>query len=92
MTSRDHFLYFSGSDLFGEPWPQPPRRGRPRHEPTARSRAKVRRMTANGSTQVEIGRALGVSLPTLRLNYPAELQSKSQTGARRDQRDRRINP
>lgn|GEM_PF-6241746 len=79
-------------DMFGQP--VPPRRGpgRPRHLPTSESRALVERLRGAGVEQAEIAEALGVSLPTLRLNYPIELQSQSQTGARRDQRDRRKNP
>ena len=76
-------------DLFGEPVPPKRAPGRPRHVPTGESRALVEQLRGEGGEQVEIAAALGVSLPTLRLNYAAELQSKSQTGARRDRRDTR---
>lgn len=83
----EDYLHFPLSDLFGwcAPPPRPP--GRPRHEPTPAQRAKVARMHQAGAKQPAIARALRVSLPTLRLCYASELESASQTGARRVARD-----
>jgi hypothetical protein len=79
--------YFRGCDLFGDPIALPRGRGRPRHIPTERTRALVRQLRADGLNQGAIAQALGITIPTLLLNYPAELGSKSQTGARRAVRD-----
>ena len=89
MPDRKCFLYFSPLDMFGEPWPEPPRVGRPRHEPTRKSRALVKRMRERGCEQVEIAKRLGISLPTLRLNYAKQLGSRSKAGQQRAQRDQR---
>ncbi len=45
-------------------------------------------LRADGLNQGAIAQALGISIPTLLLNYPAELRSKSQAAARRRRRDR----
>lgn len=76
-------------DLFGEP--VDPRRGqvgRPRHMPSDPRRAKVAELHAAGFSHLEIAAALGITAPTLRLNYPAELNSRSQTWRRQLERDR----
>lgn len=77
-------------DLFGNPvppnWGQ---KGRPRFMPTAADRRLVRRLHREGLSQLDIAAALGITGPTLRLNFRAELQSNSQTGARRARRDRK---
>ena len=81
-------MYFP-LDLFGEPI-LPPKRGpigRPRHRPSKASRAKVRRLRAKGCDQIAIAARLGISGPTLRLNYAVELGSTSTTGLRRVERD-----
>lgn len=71
-------------DLFGDPIaPGSGRRGRPIHLPSAASRALVASMRADGAKQTEVCAALGISAPTLRLNYPRELGSSSTTWRRR---------
>lgn len=70
-------------DLFGEPMRPPRGKGRPRHEPTEQLRAKVRGLRLAGRTQPEIAAAIGLTVPTLALNYASELESTSQTGRRR---------
>lgn len=75
-------------DLFGDPID--PRRGlsgRPRHMPTAAHRALVRELRAEGKPQVAIAQALGITVPTLQLNYPKELNSTSQAWHKRAVRD-----
>lgn len=47
--------------------------GRPRHEPTGRSRDRVRILVAAGMGTAEIAVALGISEPTVRRHYAAEL-------------------
>ena len=75
-------------DLFGLPVdPGQGKRGRPRYVPTDDDRQRVGAMHAAGADQQTIAQALGVTCPTLRLNYAAELGSKSKTGARRDKRE-----
>lgn len=68
-------------DLFGCPVEH--RLGRPRHLPSEASRALVAKLREGGATQVEIAEVIGLSLPTLRLNYPTELGSGSSTWRRR---------
>jgi hypothetical protein len=71
-------------DLFGQPVePRSSRGGRPRHLPTPASRALVAELHAGGATQAEIADAIGITPPTLRLNYPEELGSTSTTWRRR---------
>jgi len=53
----------------------PGRRGRPRIEPSQQQRDDVRTLAARGVTREQIARALGVSLPTLRNYFPAELRA-----------------
>lgn len=48
-------------------------RGRPRHEPTPESRRRVAIAAAGGLSQEAIATGLGVSAPTLRRCYRAEL-------------------
>jgi len=71
-------------DLFGQPierrGSQP---GRPRHLPTAASRALVAELRTGGATQATIAKALRITMPTLRLNYPVELGSSSIVWRRR---------
>lgn len=61
--------------------------GRPVHMPSPETRRTVRDLRAAGALQLEIAKALGISLPTLRLNYAIELQSTSQTWRRRAARN-----
>lgn len=75
-------------DLFGDPVPPARRPGRPRHVPTDATRAKVRELYQAGSRQPAIAAALGITVPTLTLNYPAELNSSSQTWRTRLELDR----
>ena len=71
-------------DLFGRAIePRLVRMGRPRHVPTDEIRRKIRRLHIAGKRQPEIAALIGVSLPTLRLNYFSELGSSSQTWRRR---------
>lgn len=71
-------------DLLGEPIrPGVGRRGRPMHIPSDVTRGTVREMRKAGCTQAAIAEALGISGPTLRLNYPIELGSGSTTWRRR---------
>lgn len=73
-------------DLFGHPVdPQYGLPGRPRHLPTDATRQAVRAMRAQGLGQEPIAQALGITSKTLRLNYPEELGSTSQTWRRRAQ-------
>lgn len=55
--------------------------------PTAELRQLVRALRAEGLPLRLIAPRLRITIPTLLLNYPAELESKSQTGARRARRD-----
>jgi len=72
------------ADLFGEPvQPGRDRSGRPRHVPTQATRARVIELRAEGLSQLAIAAALGISGPTLRLNYPVEIGSASRTWRRR---------
>ena len=77
------------SDLFGHPvcrsFGQP---GRPRHVPSRAQRYHVCVLVEQGCDQAAIAAALGITGPTLRMNYPIELGSKSRTGARRTKGDR----
>lgn len=67
-------------DLFGDPVPPgADRPGRPIHIPTLETRSRVERLRAKGLTHDAIAGAIGISAPTLRLNYPVELGSSSQT-------------
>lgn len=52
----------------------PGRRGRPRFEPSPQQRNDVRTLVARGATREQIARAVGVSLPTLRNYFSAELR------------------
>lgn len=51
-----------------------PKRGRPRHEPTAKNRLLIVRRVATGVTQFHIAKELGVTVPTLARHYSAELK------------------
>lgn len=71
-------------DLFGEPID--PRRGltgRPRHMPTEALRRQVRALRQAGLSHDAIAAQIGITGPTLRLNYPDELGSSSQVWKRR---------
>lgn len=71
-------------DLLGDPIdPGHGQRGRPRHIPTDEIRCKIICFLIDGKRQPEIAALIGVSLPTLRLNYFRELGSSSQTWRRR---------
>ena len=48
-------------------------RGRPPHEPTEKLRRQVEMMAAFGNTEDQICQIVGISGPTLRLHYRAEL-------------------
>ena len=62
-------------DLWGDPIPEKPEtRGRPEHEPTAEKRLRVAVLRAINQTHTEIAAALGISEPTLRRHYSAELK------------------
>lgn len=77
-------------DLFGDP--VDPRRGlagRPRHMPTDAQRAQARALRSDGLPLLVIAHALGITVPTLQLNYPDELNSTSQAWRRRAERDRK---
>lgn len=75
-------------DLFGEPVrPGFGQRGRPRHMPTPATRARVIELRSEGLSHLSIAAALGITHPTLVLNYPAELGSASQAWRRRADRD-----
>ena len=74
-------------DLFGEPVAAKRGPGRPRHVPTPATRADVFRMAEAGLGQGAIAQYLGISCPTLRINYAAQLRTTSQTGKRRAARD-----
>lgn len=75
---------FQVLDLFGAPLARPLKAlGRPRHEPTENDRRCVRELRAGGLSHVAIARAMGITPPTLRLNYFQELGSASQTWRRR---------
>jgi len=84
LASFSPFEVTGGVDLFGEPIVSNPNRmGRPPHLPTKQSRRQVAKLRAKGRSQPEIAKVIGISLPTLRLNYPNELGSSSQTWRRR---------
>jgi len=75
---------FFARDLFGQPIDTGRgKRGRPRHIPTTADRALVGRLHGEGQSQTRIAAALGITVPTLLLNYPDELQSKSQARLKR---------
>lgn len=75
-------------DLFGEPV-QPGRgqSGRPRHVPTQSTRARVAELRGAGLSIARIAAEIGISHPTLMLNYPAELGSASSAWRRRVARE-----
>ena len=54
---------------------EPPRRGRPPHEPTLDTRALVTTLVARGKSVPDIALALGISAPTLRAHYRPELHA-----------------
>lgn len=66
-------------DLLGDPIdPRKGLNGRPRHKATDELRARVAELHAQGMNQTDIGRAIGITEPTLRRHYPIELGSTSQ--------------
>ena len=75
-------------DLFGEPVAAKRGAGRPRHLPTAATRQKVSELHRAGAKQPAIATALGITVPTLTLNYPSELESNSQAWRARIEFDR----
>lgn len=77
-------------DLFGQPRSEPRGRGRPRHVPTPELREKVRKLRARGKNLLEVAAAIGITHPTLLLNYPNECASTSQAWRRRELRDREL--
>lgn len=78
-------------DLFGNPIsPTYGRPGRPRFMPKRADRRLVRKLRRAGATQAEIAAQLGITIPTLALNFPAELESRTCRAARRAQRDRQL--
>lgn len=71
-------------DLFGKPvQPGRGRSGRPRHVPTPETRSRVAELRGEGLSHLAIARAIGISDPTLRLNYAVELGSGSTVWRRR---------
>ncbi len=75
-------------DLFGLPIrPGHGQRGRPRHVPTPELRARVIDLREAGAGQAAIAEALGVTIPTLRLHYPAETGTKSRAWQKLAERD-----
>lgn len=85
-------LPISERDLFGElVRPGFGRPGRPRHMPTPATRARVIELRGQGLSHLAIAAAIGVSHPTMLLNYADDLGSNSQTGRRRAARDRKEN-
>lgn len=75
-------------DLFGLPVdPRHGLAGRPRHIPMPRLRAEVAALHEAGHSHEAIAAAIGITAPTLRLNYPDELKSLSQAPRRRRERD-----
>lgn len=78
-------------DLFGNPVsPTFGRSGRPRFMPTRGDRALVRRLKAEGASQAAIAAALGITVPTLAVNFARELQSQTSKPANRAKRDRKL--
>ncbi len=61
--------------------PQPHRGGRPPHQPTAERRRQARAMALRGIPHRHIAAVLGVSEPTLRKHYGAELAEGMAEGA-----------
>lgn len=78
-----------GRDLFGEPLFVPRPQGRPRHVPTEATRQRVRELHGEGLPQMAIAQAIGLTVPTMLLNYHRELESTSQVWRRRAERDRK---
>lgn len=50
-----------------------PRRGRPSHQPTKKSRAEVEALASYGVPQAEIAKLLAITEPTLRKHYRPQL-------------------
>lgn len=59
---------------------EPGTMGRPRHQPTDGQRNIVRKMRRAGRSKMEIAEAIGVSEPTLRVHYFAELEVPDEAG------------
>ena len=78
-----------GRDLFGELLILPRPQGRPRHVPTEATRQRVRELHGEGAAQPAIAEAIGLTVPTMILNYHCELESTSQVWRRRAERDRK---
>lgn len=75
-------------DLFGDPVPaNHGGRGRPAHIPTRANRDKVLLGLALGWSGERIARGLGITLPTLRAHYAAQLKTRDLA---RDRMDLRI--
>lgn len=75
---------FISVDLFGEPLdPRFGLAGRPRHRPTEATRVRVRELHQAGAKQDAIAKAIGLSVPTLRMNYHSELECSSAVARRR---------
>lgn len=60
-----------------------PPKGRRRHSPTLATRKFVRRAIRGGMTRVAVAKLIGISVPTLKLHYPDELQRKVRLEVRR---------
>ena len=86
--SAGNFRPLISLDLFGEPVAPKRGAGRPRHTPTAATRQKVEELHRAGAKQPAIATALGITVPTLTLNYPSELESNSQAWRARIEFDR----
>jgi hypothetical protein len=65
-------------ETVGVPSAGRPRRGRPRFAPSAQQRDLVRLLQVRGATRGQIAKALGISLPTLRCYFAAELRKTSE--------------
>jgi hypothetical protein len=77
-------------DLFGQPVrPGLGLKGRPRHMPSDDLRRKVRYLHEFGFSHDEIAKEIGITAPTLRLNYFHELESSSLASRKRQARDAR---
>ena len=74
---------FSGVDLFGDPiLPRQEGRGRPEHEWSLENSNKVLLAFADGRSVKEAATVIGVSVPTLRKHYFAEVAKRDQARLR----------
>lgn len=72
-------------DLLGDPIPEGwNKRGRPPHLATERNRNKIIMLLAFGWSNERVARAVGVTVPTLRKHYFAELKVRDEARDRMD--------